>query len=83
MEDLNIFETTSIAFSAIILGAISFIPAGIGLIETSLIGFLLLKEIDLATASSLTLLIRFTTYWFATFLGIVAIRFFLKKSKNK
>jgi len=80
--DFNIIVTTSIAFSAIIIGAISFIPAGIGLIETSLIGLLLLREVDLATASSLTLLIRFTTYWFATFLGIVAIRFFLKKSKN-
>jgi len=80
--DFNIIQSTVIVFTSFIVGAASFIPGGIGIVEASLIGLLVLVKVDLVTASSLTLFIRFTTTWYTTFLGIIPMRIFLLRNKK-
>ena len=80
--DFNIIQSTVITFTSIIVGAISFIPGGIGVTEASLIGLLVLVKVDLVTASSLTLFIRFSTIWFTTCLGIIPMKILLLRNKK-
>lgn len=71
--------TTQLSFISILFGALSFVPGGLGFTEGSLIALLVHRKIELSTSSSLVLLIRLTTLWFATILGFIAARAFLTK----
>ncbi len=79
--DLDIIKTTIITFTSIVIGAISFMPAGIGLTEASLIGLLVLLKVELVTATSLTIFIRLTTIWYATAVGFIVSRTMLIRKK--
>lgn len=61
-----------------ILGAISFLPGGLGVAEASMIGVLILMGIfsDESSATAATYLIRFTTLWFGVLLGLGALAWF-------
>ncbi|AWV90444.1 lysylphosphatidylglycerol synthase transmembrane domain-containing protein [Bradymonas sediminis] len=61
-----------------ILGAISFLPGGLGVAEASMIGVLMLMGIfgDESSATAATYLIRFTTLWFGVLLGLGALGWF-------
>jgi len=80
--DFGIVETTLITFTSLIIGAVSFIPGGIGLTEASLIGLLVLSKVELVTASSLTIFIRLTTIWYATIVGFIAARIMFSRKTN-
>ncbi len=70
-----LWASFSYAF-AIILGAISMLPGGLGATEGSLT-FLLIKagySKDLAVAS--TFIVRVVTLWFAIFVGILSVMFY-------
>ncbi len=55
-----------------LLGAISFLPGGLGVMEGSMELFLVnLLVISLSTAGALVILIRMTTLWFGVTLGLV------------
>jgi len=79
-QDLGFLLTTQIYFTSIVSGALSFLPAGIGVTEGSFVSLLMLQNIDFSLASSLVLFSRLTTIWFATILGFIATRFVLKKN---
>lgn len=61
-----------------ILGAVSFLPGGLGVTEGSMIGALMLFGVftDEVTAASATYLIRIATLWFAVVLGVGALAVF-------
>lgn len=61
-----------------ILGAVSFLPGGLGVTEGSMIGALLLFGVftSESTATVATYLIRFATLWFAVGLGIIGLTVF-------
>lgn len=61
-----------------ILGAISFLPGGLGVAEASMIGVLMLMGIftDESSATAATYLIRFSTLWFGVLLGLGALGWF-------
>lgn len=66
--------------SSTVLGAVSFLPGGLGVTDASLTGFLLLlmeTTKDLAVAA--TLLIRFCTLWFGVALGLITLLIFRKR----
>lgn len=67
-----LFATTTI------LGAVSFLPGGLGVTEGSMIGALLLFGVFVAEAdaAAATYLIRATTLWFGVALGLVALGLF-------
>jgi uncharacterized protein (TIRG00374 family) len=63
----------SIYALAMLAGAVSFMPGGLGGSEATMILLLTLFGISLPTAVSATLIIRLATLWFAVLLGILAL----------
>ena len=59
--------------TASLIGAISFMPGGLGTTEASTIGLLSLQGVPFSIATSSTLLIRIMTLWFATILGLICL----------
>ena len=58
---------------AMVGGALSLLPAGLGGTEALLTGLLLLHGTSLATALAITVLVRLLTLWFAVALGALAL----------
>ncbi|WP_024329348.1 lysylphosphatidylglycerol synthase transmembrane domain-containing protein [Thioalkalivibrio sp. ALR17-21] len=58
---------------AMLAGALSFLPGGLGGTEAVMIGLLLLHDMPAADAVAATTLIRLTTLWFAVLLGLIAL----------
>ena len=77
--DFDIFLSGQIFYTSSLIGALSFIPGGILVVEAGLLGLLLKIGLVLGTASSLVLTIRFVTMWFHTIIGFIALKFALQK----
>ena len=58
---------------AMLVGALSFLPGGLGSTEATIIGLLTLQGVTLPTAIVATGIIRITTLWFAVGLGLLAL----------
>jgi len=69
--DLGFIESFVTVYTANILGAVSFIPGGFGVVEASLLGFLLQSGLVLSAATSAILITRFSGVWFQIILGII------------
>ena len=60
----------TLSFSTVI-GAVSTLPGGLGAVEVSMTGMLiLLLALPASTATAATLIIRFATLWFGVALGL-------------
>ena len=76
--DINVLDyltVLAIYTTSILLGAISFIPAGIGITEGSIAGLLTLNGIDVSTALILSVMIRVLTLWCSVGVGFIALKF--------
>lgn len=71
--DITIFANIFMYSFATLIGAVSFLPGGIGLMESTLTGLQLLFAVEKAAAAGATLLIRFATLWFAVLIGVVSL----------
>ncbi len=72
--DVSLADTVVAFCLASLAGAISLLPGGIGVAETSLTGlFRVLAGVPAAGAAAATVLIRLATLWFAVALGLVAL----------
>lgn len=74
ISHLDLLKVVSIYAVSIILGAISFLPLGIGVVEGSLAGFFILQKIDVSIALTLVIMIRIFTRWYAVSVGVIALR---------
>lgn len=70
--DLGWLQASSDYAAAMVAGAASMLPAGLGGMEASYIALLRLRAVPLADAMALTLLVRLLTLWFAVALGLLA-----------
>jgi len=68
---LNVAPTFT---ASLFLGAISFIPGGIGVAEGSLVGLLSLQGIDLSFAVIVVVVIRIFTLWYGVAVGFMALK---------
>ena len=76
--DINILdylEALAIYATSVLLGAISFIPGGIGITEGSITGLFTLNGIDVSTALILSIMIRIFTLWYSVGVGFVLLKF--------
>ncbi len=68
------FAFAAFAFAlAMLAGALSFLPGGLGSTEAVMVALLLWADMPPADAVAATMLIRFTTLWFAVILGLIAL----------
>ncbi|WP_022956765.1 lysylphosphatidylglycerol synthase transmembrane domain-containing protein [Perlucidibaca piscinae] len=58
---------------AMLVGALSFMPGGLGGTEATMTGLLVLEGLPLPEAVAATVIIRLATLWFAVILGLLAV----------
>ena len=75
IDVLDYFKVLSIYATSSLLGAISFIPGGIGITEGTLAGLLTLEGIGVSTALILSVMIRIVTLWYLICIGFIALKF--------
>ena len=76
--DINILDylkVLAIYATSTLLGAISFIPGGIGITEGSIAGLFTLNGIDVSTALILSVMIRVLTLWYSVAVGFISLKF--------
>jgi len=76
---LKVFSASFIYAFSIVIGAISFLPGGLGVTETSLTGLLILAKIPKNSAVAATLIIRAATLWFAVIIGVCMLSYMQKR----
>lgn len=87
--DVDILQFTTIVAtytSSILLGVASFLPMGIGVVESSLAGFFALQGIDISLALTIVVFIRIFTRWIGVALGFILLKmtgFSLKSEQSK
>ena len=74
IDILNYLKVLSIFTTSTILGAITFIPGGIGVTEGSIAGFFTLEGIHMSTALVLSVMIRIVTLWYNVSIGFIALK---------
>jgi len=82
---LGFAEITSTYASSLFLGALSFLPGGLGITEGSFTGLLNLQGISLSTAIIIVIIVRLFTLWFNVAIGFIALKLvggFSIKSSN-
>jgi len=73
--DLGLFLSGQIYYTSMILGVITFIPAGILVTEASMLSMLVDHNVQFAIATLIVILTRIITLWLATFVGIFMLKF--------
>ncbi len=71
--DITIAQAWFIYGFAALVGALSFIPGGLGSTEVVMVGLLLLAGMPEPEAIACTLFVRVATLWFAVALGLIAL----------
>jgi len=74
INGIEIFEIMSIYTTAIILGFISFLPFGTGVVEISLASFLNQKGVELSTGLTVIIIIRLLTRWYPVIVGFIVLK---------
>jgi uncharacterized membrane protein YbhN (UPF0104 family) len=71
---LSLADTVVVFSLGSLAGALSFLPGGLGVAETSMTGLIrVLGDVSKAGAAAATVLIRLATLWFAVALGLVGL----------
>lgn len=76
---VSVFWSIFVYTFSIIVGALTMMPAGIGLTEGSLTYFVNQITNQTGVAVSVTMIIRIATLWYAVIVGIIALGMFKKK----
>ena len=71
-------DSTLFVITSLTVGAISFLPGGVGVTELSMTGLLVKSGIIVSAALALTIFIRFMITWSTVVIGFIALRFAMK-----
>jgi len=74
ITNINFLIATSTNSLSVIIGALSFIPGGIGITESSMTGLFSLHGVEFNTGIILGVLIRFFTLWCSVFVGFICLK---------
>lgn len=72
-SDMSLQTALFIYAFSMLVGALSFLPGGLGGTEASMVALLMLNHVAQPQAVAATVLIRLATLWFAVALGVVAL----------
>lgn len=72
-KDLSIGYVCFVYAASMLIGALSFLPGGLGSSEATMITLLMLKGVSSPSAIAITLFVRLATLWFAVGIGIVSL----------
>ena len=81
-SDLTLQGALFIYAFSMLVGALSFLPGGLGGTEATMVALLMLHNIPQPQAVAATVLIRLATLWFAVALGVVAMSMPERKVKH-
>lgn len=73
MPEISLQTACFIYGFAMLVGALSFLPGGLGGTEATMTGLLVLQGMPLPEAVAATVVIRLATLWFAVALGLLAV----------
>lgn len=79
---INYLSVIPTFIASLFLGAVSFIPGGIGVAEGSLVGLLALQGIELSFAVVIVVVIRLFTLWYGVLIGFIALKMSRGFSQN-
>lgn len=74
IDFLNFLNVISIYATSILFGAVSFLPEGIGIMESSFVGLLTRHGVEISIAIPLIILVRIFTLWFNVIAGFIALK---------
>jgi len=72
-SDLSLQTALFIYAFSMLVGALSFLPGGLGGTEATMVALLILNNVAQPQAVAATVLIRLATLWFAVALGVIAL----------
>ena len=75
IDMIDYLKILSIYTSSAFLGAITFIPGGIGVTEGSLTGLLSMQGVDISVALVLSVMIRLFAFWYPVCVGFISLNF--------
>ena len=73
--NLDLILSGQIYYTSLVLGALTFLPSGLIITESSMFGLLLNYGVDFSLASLSVIFIRLVTTWLGTLVGIITIKF--------
>jgi len=80
---LTLMQATFVFTFAIVVGAVSMLPGGLGSAEATMVALLVALGVELETALAATAVIRATTLWFGVALGFVALPAALRLARGR
>ena len=75
INELNFLIATSANAISVLIGALSFVPGGLGVTEASMGGLLSLQGIEISFALITAVIIRIFTSWYTVVAGFIALKF--------
>lgn len=76
--DISLMTAIFIFLFSVIIGALTFLPGGLGGVEASMIGLLISQGASADAAIAATAVTRLVTLWFAVILGFVALPYVIR-----
>jgi uncharacterized membrane protein YbhN (UPF0104 family) len=80
---LTLLQATFVFTFAIVVGAVSMLPGGLGSAEATMVALLVALGVELETALAATAVIRATTLWFGVALGFLALPTALRLARGR
>jgi uncharacterized protein (TIRG00374 family) len=74
ISSLEFLQLATMYTTSIIIGVVSFLPMGIGVVEGSLAGFFSYQGIELSLALTLVIFIRIFTRWYGVTVGFIFMK---------
>ncbi len=71
--DIGVLPALFIYAFSLVIGAITFLPGGLGGVEVAMLQLLLIRGVPAYDAVAVTIVIRLTTLWFSVLLGLIAL----------
>ena len=74
IETIGFLTIISTYTTSIMLGILSFLPIGLGVVEGTLVSFFTIHDIDVSLAVTIVIVIRLFTRWYGVSFGFIALK---------